>query len=109
LGASVKLEAIASRWRLPSTMNTPQHWFIKKDEYTGNIFLFFAREEGPLRDAPLQEIQIVKYKVSDYLLIVFAKNDLSGYVLDPEHQHANHPLLFSEIMDYIVNALERHT
>ena len=101
--------AVRGRAGGPSTMNTPHHWFIKKDEYTGNIFLFFAREEGPLCDAPLQEIQIVKYKVSDYLLIVFAKNDLSGYVLDPEHQHANHPPLFSEIMEYIINTLERHT
>jgi hypothetical protein len=94
---------------VPSTMNTPQHWFIKKDEYTDNIFLCFAREEGPLRDAPLQEIQIVKYKVSDDLLIVFAKNDLSGWVLDPEHRHANHPQPFSEIMEFVINALDRHT
>lgn len=90
-------------------MNTPQHWFIKKEEETGNIFLCFAREEGPLRDAPLEEIQIVKYKVSDDLLIVFAKNDLSGFQLDPEHRHANHTQLFSEIMEFVINALERHT
>lgn len=90
-------------------MNTPPHWFVKKDDDTGNIFLCFAREEGPLRDALLQEIQIVKYKVSDDLLIVFAKNDLSGYVLDPEHRHANHTQLFSEIMEFVINTLERHT
>lgn len=89
-------------------MITPPHWLIKKDD-SGNIYLCFAREDGPLRDAPLQEIQIVKYKVSDDMLIVFAKNDLSGFVLDPDHQNDGDPRLFSEIMEFVINALERHT
>jgi hypothetical protein len=86
-------------------MITPQHWYIKQTD--GLIYLRYLRD-GPLRDTPAIEIQLVKYKVADLMLIVFAKNDLTGFVLDPVHQHAEHPRVFSELMEFLMNELERH-
>lgn len=87
-------------------MITPQHWYIKQSD--GLIYLRYL-PDGPLRDTPEIEIQLVKYKMSDDMLIVFAKNDLSGFVLEPAHQHVEHPWVFSTCMEFLINELERHT
>jgi hypothetical protein len=87
-------------------MITPQHWYIHQAD--GLIYLRYLRD-GPLRDTPEIEIQLVKYKVSDDMLIVFAKNDLTGFVLEPAHQHAEHPWVFSACMEFLLDKLERHT
>jgi hypothetical protein len=95
------------RWLVAaSTMNTPQHWYIKQ---RGGLYYLRYLRDGPMRDTPEVEVQVVKYKVSDDMLIVFAKDDLSGFVLEPAQQHADHPRVFSELMESVFNALERHT